>query len=296
MIDTTHYLFDIQDHSSYTFTMKKEALINWFQHFRFQILFKHTSGFPMLRSALACLMACLFVGIVQFPLAAQEKPKESGPPTRTIYLTFDDGPLEGSEEINDAVRREKIKINVFVVGLNMQYSKRLQKYLHLYETNSWIEVGNHSFSHAHDSYSAFYSNPDTVLQDFLNNEKTLHLANKLARLPGRNMWRLNDRRVDDVRSGSRAADTLFSNGFKVFGWDLEWCHDPKSGVPIQTVDDMIHLIEQYLSEKRTVTENHLVILCHDEMFRKSWEESELKQLIGKLRIKGFKFGHLSEYP
>jgi peptidoglycan/xylan/chitin deacetylase (PgdA/CDA1 family) len=39
-----------------------------------------------------------------------------------------------------------------------------------------------------------------------------------------------------------------------------------------------------------------VILCHDEMFRKSWEESELKQLIDKLRTKGFKFGHLSEYP
>ena len=250
----------------------------------------------MLRRAFACFTACLFVGIVQRPLAAQERPKEPGPPTRTIYLTFDDGPLEGSEDVNDAVIREETKINVFVVGLNTQYSKRLQKYLHLYETNSWIEVGNHSFSHAHDDYYAFYNNPDTVLQDFLKNEKTLHLANKLARLPGRNMWRLNDRRVNDVKSGSKAADTLFTNGFKVFGWDLEWCHDPKSGVSIQTVEDMIYLIEKSFSEKRTVTENNLVILCHDEMFRKSWEESELKQLIDKLRTKGFKFGHLSEYP
>ena len=276
--------------------MKKEVLINWLQHFRSRVLFKHTSGVPMLRRAFACFTACLFVGIVQHPLAAQEKSKEPAPPTRTIYLTFDDGPLEGSEDVNEAVIREETKINVFVVGLNTQYSKRLQKYLHLYETNSWIEVGNHSFSHAHDDYYAFYNNPDTVLQDFLKNEKTLHLANKLTRLPGRNMWRLNDRRVNDVKSGSKAADTLFTNGFKVFGWDLEWCHDPKSGVPIQTVEDMIYLIETSFSEKRTVTENHLVILCHDEMFRKSWEESELKQLIDKLRTKGFKFGHLSEYP
>ena len=276
--------------------MKKEVLINWLQHFRSRVSFKYTSGVPMLRRAFACFMVCLFVGIFQRPLAAQEKSKEAGPPTRTIYLTFDDGPLEGSEDVNDAVRREKTKINVFVVGLNTQYSKRLGKYLHLYETNSWIEVGNHSFSHAHDDYYAFYNSPDGVLQDFLKNEKTLHLANKLARLPGRNMWRLNDRRVNDVKSGSKAADTLFNNGFKVFGWDLKWCHDPKSGVPIQTVEDMIYLIEQYFSEKRTVTETHLVILCHDEMFRKSWEESELKQLIDKLRTKGFKFGHLSEYP
>ena len=276
--------------------MKKEVLINWLQHFRSRVSFKHTSGVPMLRRVFTCFTACLFVGIVQHPLAAQEKSKGPAPPTRTIYLTFDDGPLEGSEDVNDAVIREETKINVFVVGLNTQYSKRLQKYLHLYETNFWIEVGNHSFSHAHDDYYAFYNNPDTVLQDFLKNEKTLHLANKLARLPGRNMWRLNDRRVNDVKSGSQAADTLFTNGFKVFGWDLEWCHDPKSGVPIQTVEDMIYLIEKSFSEKRTVTENHLVILCHDEMFRKNWEESELKQLIDKLRTKGFKFGHLSEYP
>jgi peptidoglycan/xylan/chitin deacetylase (PgdA/CDA1 family) len=276
--------------------MKKEVLINWFQRFHFMVSLKHDSGVSILRSVLICFTVCLFIVIVQQPFAAQEKPKELITPARTIYLTFDDGPLAGSEDVNDAVRREKTKINVFVVGLNIQYSRRLQRYLQMYETNSWIEVGNHSFSHAHDDYNSYYSNPDAVFQDFLKNEKTLNLPNKLARLPGRNMWRLKDRRKDDVKSGSKAADILFANGFKVFGWDLEWCHDPKSGAPIQTVEDMIHLIEQSFSEKRTVTENHLVILCHDEMFRKSWEESELKQLIDKLRAKGFNFGHLSEYP
>ena len=35
---------------------------------------------------------------------------------RHIYITFDDGPLEGSEDIDDAVRQEKINVNVFVVG------------------------------------------------------------------------------------------------------------------------------------------------------------------------------------
>ncbi len=276
--------------------MKKKDLIDWFASLQSRISFKHSSYVPLLRYSFVCFMISLFFGIVQRPLAAQEKPKEPGPTTQSIYLTFDDGPLEGSEDVDEAVRREKIKINIFVVGMNTQYSKRLQKYLQLYEMNSWIEVGNHSFSHAHDDYLAYYNNSDAVLQDFLKNEKTLNIPNKIARLPGRNMWRLKDHHVDDVKSGSKAADLLFTNGFKVFGWDLEWCHDPKSGVPIQTVEDIINLIEKYFSEKRTVTENHLVILCHDEMFRKSWEESELKQLIDKLRAKGFNFRHLSEYP
>jgi len=289
--------------------MINESLVKWLQFFRSRVFFKRISADLILRCAFACFAACLFVCILQRPLAAQERlkedhpqvaaqerPKENNPPERTIYLTFDDGPLEGSEDVDEAVRREKIKINVFVVGMNTQNSSRLQKYLNLYETNAWIEVGNHSFSHAHNDYSTYYNNPDAVLQDFLKNEKTLHIPNKLARLPGRNMWRLKDRRVDDVKSGSKAADALFNNGFKVFGWDLEWSHDPISGVPIQTVEDMINLIEKHFSEKRTVTENHLVILCHDEMFRKSWEESELKQLIDKLRAKGFNFGHLTQYP
>jgi hypothetical protein len=135
-----------------------------------------------------------------------------------------------------------------------------------------------------------------VFQDFLKNETALHLTKKIARLPGRNIWRLKDRCLDDVQSGSKAADILFKNDYRVFGWDLEWRHDPKSGAPIQTVEDMNNLIEKLLLEKRTVTENHLVILCHDEMFRKSWEESELKQLIDRLKLKGSIFGHLSEYP
>jgi len=276
--------------------MKKKTLINLHQNFRSLLSVKNTSKSPTLRRVIVFFTACLFVVIVQRPLVAQDKPVRPDSLARTIYLTFDDGPLEGSESINDIVRREKIKVNVFVVGINAKNSKRLQEYLQMYKTNSWIEVGNHSFSHAHDDYQAYYNNPDAVFEDFLDNEKTLLLTNKLARLPGRNMWRLKDRSVNDVKSGSKAADKLFANGFIVFGWDLEWAHDPKSGSPIQTVEDMIHLIERCFSEKRTVTENHLVILCHDEMFRKIWEESELKQLIDSLRTKGFNFAYLSEYP
>jgi peptidoglycan/xylan/chitin deacetylase (PgdA/CDA1 family) len=215
---------------------------------------------------------------------------------RTLYLTFDDGPLNGSEDIDDAIRADKVKINVMVVGHLALAVPRLKAYLQLYETNPWIEVGNHSFSHAHDDYRAYYADPGGVLQDFLRNEKALKITNRTARLPGRNMWRLKDRSRDDVKSGSTAADLLFKSGFRVFGWDLEWQHDPKTGAPVQTVEDMVQLVEQHLGRKRTLTEDHLVVLCHDEMFRKPWEETELKDLIGRLAAKGYKFAHLSEYP
>lgn len=248
----------------------------------------------MIRRGCGILMglAMTFAGWAEPPKTTAAKPK----PTGTIYLTFDDGPLDGSEDVNDAVRKEQVKINVFVVGMHAMSNPRLKGYCQLYETNPWIEVGNHSYSHAVNGYHSFYVSPDALLQDFLRCEKAVHLLNRLARLPGRNMWRIKDRKSNDVKSGSACADLLFASGFKVFGWDLEWSHDPHTGVPVQTVNDMLDLIDRHLSEKRTATPEHLVVLCHDEMFRKAWEETELKELIVKLRAKGYAFGHLSEYP
>ena len=216
---------------------------------------------------------------------------------RYIYLTFDDGPLEGSEDIDDAVTKENIKINVFVVGQHALSDKKMKGYYQLYLNNPLIEIGNHSFSHAHNQYEKFYENPQNVLQDFEKCQDELKIPNKYARQPGRNQWRLKDTAINDVRSGSQSADLLYKNGFKVFGWDIEWQHDGKTGVPIQTVDDMVEIIEKKLTEKKTVHSGHLILLSHDEMFRNGWEESELKQLIEKLKAKGnYHLEHLSKYP
>lgn len=228
---------------------------------------------------------------------APDHSRKTDSDTRYIYITFDDGPLEGSEDIDDAVRKEQIKVNVFVVGQHALSSKRMKSYFHLYETNPFIEIGNHSFSHAHDHYAAYYKNASAVLQDFSKCQDSLHLHTNLARQPGRNQWRLKNIRINDVSSGAASADSLYKKGFKVFGWDIEWQHDSKTGVPIQTVTDMAELIETKLKEKKTVTPGHLVLLAHDEMFRNGWEESELKQLIDILKAKGnYRFEHLSKYP
>jgi peptidoglycan-N-acetylglucosamine deacetylase len=216
---------------------------------------------------------------------------------RYIYLTFDDGPLEGSEDIDDAVRKEKIKINVFIVGQHALANKRMHGFFQLYIDDPLIEVGNHSFSHAHNQYQKFYENPENVLRDFLKCQQQLNIPYKYARQPGRNQWRLKDTAINDVSSGAKSADLLYKNGFKVFGWDVEWQHDPKTGAPIQTVDDMVETIERKLTDRKTVRPGHLVLLSHDEMFRNGWEESELKQLIEKLKVKGnYRLEHLSKYP
>ncbi|HEU5168234.1 MAG TPA: polysaccharide deacetylase family protein [Chitinophagaceae bacterium] len=218
-------------------------------------------------------------------------------PLKYIYLSFDDGPLNGSENIDSVILGERLKISVFLVGEHAEKSKQLGTYYKLYEENPFVEVYNHSYTHANNKYELFYSNPENVLADIQKNEKLLNLRYKIVRLPGRNIWRVGGRKRDDGTSGSAAAHLLEKNQYKIYGWDIEWRHNASNGIPVQSVDEMVKEIETRLENGNTFTQGHIVILIHDEMFQKKWEESELKQLIDKMRLhQNYEFEHIRFYP
>lgn len=240
---------------------------------------------------LICMITSSFQSQKSIPVHAEKSS------LKYIYFTFDDGPLNGSEHIDSVILAERLKISVFLVGEHAEKSKLMGNYYKMYEQNPFVEAYNHSYTHAKDKYALFYSNPTNVLADIQKNEQLLNLRYKVVRLPGRNMWRLGDRKKDDGASGSKAADLLAKNGYKLYGWDLEWQHNSKDGKPIQSVDEMEKEIETRLQTGNCFTKDHIVILLHDEMFQKKWEESELKQLLDKLRLhENFIFEHIRFYP
>ncbi len=244
----------------------------------------------ILNPGICCLL--LFTGILG--ISAQDANDLNTKPKKFIYLTFDDGPLDGSEKIEDAIEYEKIPITVLLVG---RHAEQKPHYVDLYKNNDYIEVGNHSYSHARNHYSKFYFNPDGVLEDFLKSDSIINSTDRVARLPGRNMWRIGDRKKDDIPSGSEAADLLEKNGFEIYGWDMEWFHDPNTAEPVGTAEELFQQIERHLDRGRTFTKGHLVLLCHDEMFREDYEETELKKLIDLLKTReDLEFGRLKDYP
>lgn len=255
-----------------------------------------------IKNQLLAVFPAIFVFISAASLTNVKKTPTGFPPStqtqlKYIYLSFDDGPLNGSENIDSVILAERLKINVFLVGEHAEQTRQLGNYYNMYEQNPFVESYNHSFTHANNKYALFYSNPSNVLADIQKNEQLLHLRYKIVRLPGRNMWRIGTRRKDDGTSGSAAADLLAKNGYHIYGWDLEWQHNPKDGSPVQTVDQIQKEIETKLEDGTTFTKNHIVILLHDEMFQKKWEETELKQLIGRLRQHdNYIFEHLRFYP
>ncbi len=213
-----------------------------------------------------------------------------------IYLTFDDGPINGSRQIDSVITQEKIKVSAFLVGKNAEMSKKYKISYGNYLTNPLIDIYNHTYSHANDNYIGFYAKPDTVLKDIKQNDVYFNFKYKNMRLAGRNIWNTGKHKKIDNNSGSLASDLLVQNGYKMYGWDIEW-HHKKNGRPLQTVDKIVHGIEWIMANKKEVTKNNIVLLMHDEMFQKPEEIQKLQDLIQKLKQHpDYVFEQMKFYP
>ena len=219
------------------------------------------------------------------------------PQTITIYLTFDDGPCKGSEEVDRLATLDSVMINVFVIG-HAALSNDSMKLLFLrYENNPMIEIGNHSYSHANRKYRRYYEDAAAVLKDFAINRDSLHLENNIARLPGRNYWRVGNWRQDDIVNGKEAADSLAAHGYRIFGWDLEWRCDSVTGLSSRTGREMLDQMNRLVGEGRTFRAGNVVILLHDPQLQNAGFRAELRDFIKRAKEWGnYRIRHLSSYP
>ena len=214
----------------------------------------------------------------------------------TLYLTFDDGIVNGSGIVYSVAAKSQIPVNIFVVGKFTLENDTTRKVWDDAQKSPWIETGNHSFSHANSRFHKYYSDPVQVLVDFRKNEDSLGLKNKIARLPGRNVWRIGQRSRDDLQDSKIIADTLAANGYQLIGWDLEWNYSG-TDLSLEPEDELIFRIQNSIRYGRTFTPNHLVILCHDPALQNPISEERLKAFIEKIKKTGkYRFRFLSNYP
>ncbi|NDV58440.1 polysaccharide deacetylase family protein [Bacteroides sp. 519] len=214
-----------------------------------------------------------------------------------MYLTIDDAPLNGSAYIDSIITIEKVKTSLFSVGCSIDGSHRFREYHQKFEENPFIEIYNHSYSHANHRYAAFYQNPEYVLNDFEKNQTSCNIKYKIARLPGRNLWQLGERKKNYKQTGATSAALLVENGYQVFGWDIEWMYNSKDYSPKQSIEELIIEIEQLFERPTlTFTANHVVLLMHNQMFAKVTAQNDLSLLIQKLKECGYRFEYLRKYP
>ncbi len=213
-----------------------------------------------------------------------------------VFLTFDDGPLVGSTAIDSIARAKGIKVNTFLVGRHAHMSKNRKKDLERYKTNPYVACYNHSFTHAFNKFNTFYNNPAAAFADFEKNETELELQHKIVRLPGRNIWVYDDVRRIDLQNSSSTADLLHTNGYKIFGWDVEWRIHSLTGMPVQPLGEVYNRIRNYMNNKSSMKPNNVVLLMHDDMFQTQKGKQLLVQLIDSLQKQDYRFEFMEDYP
>lgn len=199
-----------------------------------------------------------------------------------LYLTFDDGPNKGTSQVVKSLQKEKIPATLFLVGEHIYGSKAQLADFEFILKDTLFQIANHSYSHANNQFSKYYKDSSQVLADFQRINDSLNRKLMISRTPGRNIWRLDSIKVTDLKSSKDCADYLAENGFVLVGWDIEWKCTNESKLK-ETSDEMMSLIDSAYSKKQMQTENHLVLLTHDQYFRDSLSIAELDKFLQKLK-------------
>lgn len=215
---------------------------------------------------------------------------------RVIYLTFDDGPNQGTKNLLKILNKRNVCATAFIVGKHVYGSKTQKNDFELLQKDPLVELANHSFTHASNKYTDFYKNPQAVVHDFDTAKDSLKLYDKIARTPGRNIWRLNNTNVTDLKSSTEAANRLKEAGYKVIGWDLEWKPGQKMALK-GNHQAMLKKVDSIFFNDLEKTSRHLVFLTHDQYLTDSDSINELDLFIEQLQKSNrFVFKKISEYP
>ncbi|HCM35795.1 polysaccharide deacetylase family protein [Chryseobacterium sp.] len=262
--------------------------------------------FALVSATTVLVNSCNFKNEVNDSVSSQEHPtaepvtqmdeENVDPDKRVIYLTFDDGPNQGTENLLKILDKRNVCATAFLVGKHAYGSTRQKKDFELLKQNPLIELANHSFTHAHNKYTDFYRNAESVVHDFDIAKDSLKLHDKIARTPGRNIWRLNNINVTDIKSSTAAADGLKKEGYKVIGWDLEWRPSQKMTLK-GSHEAMLKKVDSIFLNDLEKTSRHLVFLTHDQYLRDTDSINELDLFIEKLQKSNrFVFRKISQYP
>ena len=225
---------------------------------------------------------------------------------KIMYLTFDDGPLLGSNNIITVLQEEEVQATMFMVGKHIKKSKYRKKIFKRALDEPLILVANHTYTHANGRYRHFYSNTDRVLLDIqrmddilFNNDQSYQVP--YCRLAGRNVFRLPTIHRDDPGIPKRyneaeKYDALWDAGYQIFGWDYQWSYNPRNGEVYHSPDTLVKNIERIYKRNKTRSTGKFVLLMHDFSFRDKFHGKEdLQSLIQKLKLNGWSFETLTTY-
>lgn len=193
--------------------------------------------------------------------------------SKTVYLTFDDGPSPVTLDILDTLDQYGIKATFFVVSRRHDYEIEALKEV----VARGHSIGMHSNSHDPES---MYVSTESFLSDMYENYKYIYEITgkypQIFRFVGGSRSQYNDHAALEI------AEAMTERGFVYFDWnssadDATKPHPQAAGI----VSNVL----------RTADKNQLIVLAHDSGARNQ-TAAALPKLIEELKSRGYEFAAL----
>ena len=191
--------------------------------------------------------------------------------TKTVYLTFDDGPSDRvTPLVLDVLKKEKVPATFFLVGAQMEERENLVKRIYA----EGHAIGIHTYTH---EYRKIYASAESLLTDIERTRRKIEsltgISPTIYRFPGGSF---------SVREELKKA--VKKAGYTYIDWNC-CCRDEELARPTAK--------ELYEATVNTAEgKNQVVLLCHDSTTHRATAEA-LPSIISYFRDRGFVFAKLS---
>ncbi len=203
--------------------------------------------------------------------------KEPNKNIKTIYLTFDDGPSNITEQILDILKEENVKASFFVINADDKYNKYIKR-----EIEEGHTLGLHSYTH---KYKTIYHSKEAYFNDLnLIEEKITKITGvkpKIIRFPGGSSNTISKKGLMKT-----LIKEVEKKDYIYFDWNIA-SYDT-SNISSNTIYNKV------VSQLKKYNYSHNVILMHDFANNKKTVKA-LKKIIEYGKKEGYKFDKLSEW-
>ena len=195
------------------------------------------------------------------------------PATKTVYLTFDDGPSENTQRVLDVLDQYGIKATFFVTGMHPDYFPMIAKCHAAGHT-----IGMHTYTH---DYDKVYASVDAYWED-LNQiagvvREQIGYVPCFIRFPGGSSNTISANYTKGIMT--ELAQEVQDAGYQYYDWDAS-CGDGAE----HTADE---LVEATMADT-SYGYKSIVFLMHDGVAKESTVEA-LPRIIEYFKQEGYEF-------
>ncbi len=193
------------------------------------------------------------------------------PAQKTVYLTFDDGPSEWTDQALDVLREHGVKATFFVLG---ELAERRPETVRRIAADGHA-LGNHTWNH---KYEELYNRFEGFWEQLIRTEQTIErvagVKTKLVRAPGGSFSNFDPFYYYYLETA----------GYRVHDWNVDSGDSRRRGVPASEILENV---------KRTPLQHEMNVLLHDSAGHGE-SIAALPDIIGYFKEQGYRFAALDD--